>query len=59
MQEIRGSNPPAVTGICDPNTSRARHYRSICLGSLLEIVSAKTTFIKPEIGKTIIIPKFS
>ena len=29
MQEIRSSNPPVVTGICDPNKSRARHYRSL------------------------------
>ena len=25
IQEIRSSNPPVVTGICDPNKSRARH----------------------------------
>ena len=29
MQEIRSSNPPAVTGIRDPNKSRARHLRSL------------------------------
>ena len=28
MQEIRSSNPPVVTGICDPNKSGARHHRS-------------------------------
>ena len=28
MQEIRISNTPVVTGICDPNKSRARHHRS-------------------------------
>ena len=28
MQEIRSSNPPVVTGICDPNKSRARHHRT-------------------------------
>ena len=28
MQEIRSSNPPAVTGICDPNKSRAQHHRN-------------------------------
>ena len=27
MQDIRSSNPPVVTGICDPNNSRARHHR--------------------------------
>ena len=29
MQEIRSSNPPVVTGICDPNKSRARHHRNV------------------------------
>ena len=28
MQEIRSSNPPVVTRICDPNKSRARHHRN-------------------------------
>ena len=28
MQEIRSSNPPVVTGICDPNKSRARHHQN-------------------------------
>ena len=28
MQEIRSSNPPVVTGIFDPNKSRARHHRT-------------------------------
>ena len=28
MQEIRSSSPPVVIEICDPNKSRARHYRS-------------------------------
>ena len=27
MQEIHSSNPPVVTGICDPNKSQARHHR--------------------------------
>ena len=36
MQEIRNSNPPVVTGICDPNKSRARHHRSFKLGSKLK-----------------------
>ena len=30
MQEIRSSNPPVVTGICDPNKSWARHHRNSC-----------------------------
>ena len=28
MQEICSSNRPVVTGICDPNKSRAPHHRS-------------------------------
>ena len=28
MREIRCSDLPMVTGICDPNKSRARHHRS-------------------------------
>ena len=31
MQEIRSSNPHAITGICDPNKSRPRHNRSLKL----------------------------
>ena len=29
MQEIRSSNSPVVTGICDPNNSRAQHHRRV------------------------------
>ena len=36
LQEIRSSNPPAVTGICDPKKSRARHHHSLKLGSKLK-----------------------
>ena len=36
MQEISSSNPPVVTGICDPNKSRARHHHSLKLGSKLK-----------------------
>ena len=28
MQEIRSSNRPMVTGICDPKKSRPRHHRN-------------------------------
>ena len=31
MQEIRSSNPPVVTGSCDPNNSQAGHHRSLKL----------------------------
>ena len=47
MQEIRSSNPPAVAGISDPNSSRARHHRSLnehC-STLFELVAMKT-FLK-------------
>ena len=37
MQEIRSSNPPVVTGICDPNKSRARNHRSLKLASKISI----------------------
>ena len=33
MQGIPSLNPPVVTGICDPNKSRARHHRSLKLAS--------------------------
>ena len=39
MQEIRSSNPPVVTIICDPNKSRARHHRSLKLGSKLKYIN--------------------
>ena len=36
MQEIRSSNPHVVTGICDPNNSRARNHRNLkCVRILL------------------------
>lgn len=36
MQEILGSNLPVVTGIRDPNKSRARHYRKFVFNVLIE-----------------------
>ena len=36
MQEIHSSNPPVVTGVFDSNKSRARHHRSLKLGSKLK-----------------------
>ena len=41
MQEIRSSNVLAVTGICDPNNSRARHNRSLKLDSKLKYLNFK------------------
>ena len=34
-EEICSSNPPVVTGICDPNKSRALHHRSTKIPFLL------------------------
>ena len=39
MKEIRSSSPPVVTGSCDPNNSRARHHRSLKLGSKLKYLN--------------------
>ena len=41
MREIHSSNPPVVTGICDPNKSRAQHH---CNKELLIKLSAKKSF---------------
>ena len=42
MREIHSSNPPVVTGICDPNKSQARHHRSLKLGSKLKYLNINT-----------------
>ena len=39
MQELRSSNPPMVTGICDPNKSRARHHLSLKIGLKLKYLN--------------------
>ena len=39
MQEIRSSNPPVITAICDPNKSQARHHRSFKFGSKLKYLN--------------------
>ena len=39
MHEIRSSNPPVVTGICDPNKSQARHHRSFKIGLKLKYLN--------------------
>ena len=36
MQEIHRSNPPVVTGICDPNKSWAQQHHSLKLGPKLK-----------------------
>ena len=46
MQEIRSSNPPVVTGICDPNKYQARHYCSLKLGLKLKYLKNDVTNVK-------------
>ena len=46
MQETHSSNPPVVTGICDPNNFRARHYRSLKIGSKLKYFNIIDNFWK-------------
>ena len=42
MQEIRNSNPPVVTGICDPNKSRAWHHRThVLIPNLIDKIDLK------------------
>ena len=43
MQEICSSNPPVVTGICDPNKSQAQHHHSLKLGSKLKYLKIQLT----------------
>ena len=52
MQEILSSNPPVVTGICDPNKSRARHHRSLELGSKLKYLNKEKRHKKGKIHQT-------
>ena len=40
MQDIRSSDPPVVTGICDLNKSRARHHHNLKLGSKLRYLNS-------------------
>ena len=56
MQEIRSSNPHVVTGICDPNKSRAQNHRSLRLGSKLKylkmIKASSLSFYVETLTKT-------
>ena len=40
-QDVYSSNPPVVTGICDPSKSWARHHHSLKLGSKLKYLNIK------------------
>ena len=46
MQQIGSSNPPMVTGICDPNKSRARHRRSLKVEIPQQKSSTEHKFVK-------------
>ena len=52
MKEIRSSNPPLFTAMCDPNKSWARHYRGLKLGSKLKYLKKKNV-IAPLIKNVI------
>ena len=43
MQEICSSNPPVVTGICDPNKSGAQDHHSLKLGLKLKYLKTNVT----------------
>ena len=47
MQEIRSSNPSVVTGVCDPNKSRARHHHNL---KCFQICQQISFFIVLNIG---------
>ena len=51
MQEICSSNPPVITGIYDPNKSRARHHRSLKLGSKLKYLNMRSIFLEKSYAK--------
>ena len=49
MQGIRSSSPPVVTGICDPNKSRAQHHCIFKLGSKLMYLKLKQACLEFKI----------
>ena len=53
MQKIRSSNPPVVTGICDPNKSRVRQNRSLKPGSKLKYLSNSDRLTTKRFGKNL------
>ena len=52
MQKVCSSNPPVVTGICDPNKSWAQHHCSFKLGLKLKYLNKSTA-----INNTVVINK--
>ena len=53
MQEIRSSNPPVATGICDPNKSRTRHHRSLIFALKLHSRNYMPPILVPSSAKRI------
>ena len=53
MQEVRSSNPPVVTGFCDPNKSRTRHHRNVKTNSVnpLHLIFSKVNEYVEKINK--------
>ena len=45
MQDVHSSNLLVVTGISDSSKSRARHHRSLKLGSRLKYLNQKLIFV--------------
>ena len=50
MQKICSSNPPMVTGICDPKKSRALHHHSLKLGLKKKYLKKDNVFYKKKVG---------
>ena len=53
MREIRNSNPPVVTEICDPIKSQAQHHR-MKLGSKLKHLNIELLYFQEKCQKKII-----
>ena len=56
MQEIRSSSLLVVTSICDPNKSRARHHRSLKLGSKVKYLNKNNTWFKKDTEEIVLLP---
>ena len=57
MQEIRSSNPPVVTGICDSNKSRARHHRRLNRYMQRSHFLHSQTNSVPDLGRVVFLVK--
>ena len=54
MHKICSSNPPVVTGICDPNKSQAQHHRSLKLGLKLKYLNIKKGYNEKMLRKWVL-----